>query len=258
MMFRLSILAQLMLMIAGFAFVSCSSDEIAPDQPVTPEQPDGQVPEAFMVNVNKYNTLQEAVHAAMKLEDGAVIKLTADTTGDGFQVKRNDAGSPDENFVEGKSFTIDFGGYDYKLNRGRFLEVCKSNVTITGMGGSLRNETWDNVLIVHGGDVTIKGKLYINGKMQLINTHNSSFSEGYEGTFTGDISTHEAEWFVDSDKAVLNVGSLHSESSFLHVVNAKSVNINFFATDTENPVKADNSASLNIHQGPDKINYVTR
>lgn len=252
MMFRLSILAQLMLMIAGFAFVSCSSDEIAPDQP------DGQVPGAFMVNENKYNSLEEAIYAAMKMEDGAVIKLTADTTGDGFMVAHEYDGSLDDRFVEGKSFTIDFGGYNYKLNRGHYVEVCKSNVTITGMGGSLKNETWDNVLIVHGGDVTVKGKLYINGKMQLINTHNSSFSEGYEGTFTGDISTHEAEWFVDSDKAVLNVGSLHSESSFLHVVNAKSVNINFFATDTENPVKADNSASLNIHQGPDKINYVTR
>lgn len=216
------------------ALVSCSKDE-------TDEL--DFVPDSFSINGQKYNTLQEAVQAAAASGDeGTVIKLTSNTSGDGFTVN--------EGFI-----TIDFGPYTYYLNSGKAITANSSIIAMTGTGGTLKGN--GTVIKCQESALDIEGNLNIKGDMDLTTMNYCGLWEDYSGTFSGDVKLNDTYLYIESDKAVLNIGNLNTVSSALNVAAAKSVNIDNVANkesifpvraDAANLVTVKNGAEVHVHK----------
>ena len=210
------------------ALVSCSNDETdAIDF----------VPDSFAINGQKYNTLQEAVQAAAATGDeGTVIKLTSNTSGDGFTVNEG-------------IINIDFGPYTYYLNSGKAITANSSYVAMTGTGGTLKGN--GTVIKCDESALDIEGSLNINGDIDAKETVYCGFFEDYSGSFSGNVNLDDAYMYVEADKAVLNIGTLTTKEAVLNVAAAKSVNISSVANDAKNqfPVRSDVSGVVTVKSG---------
>lgn len=210
------------------ALVSCSDDETdAIDF----------VPDSFAINGQKYNTLQDAVQAAAATGDeGTVIKLTSNTSGDGFTVNQG-------------IINIDFGPYTYYLNSGKAITANSSYVAMTGTGGTLKGS--GTVIKCDDSALDIEGNLNITGDINAKETVYCGFFEDYSGSFTGNVNLDDAYMYVEADKAVLNIGTLTTKEAALNVAAAKSVNINSVANDAKNqfPVRSDVSGVVTVKSG---------
>lgn len=210
------------------ALVSCSDDETdAIDF----------VPDSFAINGQKYNTLQDAVQAAAATGDeGTVIKLTSNTSGDGFTVNQG-------------IINIDFGPYTYYLNAGKAITANSSFVAMTGTGGTLKGN--GTVIKCDESALDIEGNLNITGDINAKETVYCGFFEDYSGSFTGNVNLDDAYMYVESDKAMLNIETLTTKNSGLNVAQAKSVNINSVANDAKNqfPVTSNVSGVVTVKSG---------
>lgn len=233
MRFRFSSFLKCFAIVGMATLVSCSKD----DGKDVPDVVQG----AFSFNGQKYNTLQEAVNAAIASEDDeTVITLTATTSGDGFTAKDGHV-------------NIDFGSFMYYLNPGKTLSLDNSYVAMTGKGGELVGEG----TIIKGSEsgLSFEGNLNIEGDMDVKSMDYFGFIEDYSGVYSGSVNLNETSMYVEADKAVLNIETLTPVLSELYVAKAQSVTIDnvvgkdahVVTSDVAGIVTVKNGAEVHVH-----------
>lgn len=227
MRFRFSSFLKCFAIVGMATLVSCSKD----DGKDVPDVVQG----AFEISGQKYNTLQDAVNAAIASEDDeTVITLTATTSGDGFTAKDGHV-------------NIDFGSYMYYLNPGKTLSLDNSYVAMTGKGGELVGEG----TIIKGNDsgLSFEGNLNIEGDMEVTTMDYFGFIEDYSGVYSGNVNLTGSYMYVKADKAVLNIKTLTPVLSELYVAKAQSVTIDNVVGKDAHAVTSDVAGIVTVKNG---------
>lgn len=232
------------------AIVSCSKDY--------PQYQEAK--EAFLFNDVKYNTMQEAINAAVALDndDSTVehyIKLLTNTSGPGAIV-------PDT-FYE--YIILDFGKFSYEITGGGSISIGNASLTLTGEGGYLFNPNKQNPLLcAEDGNIYIEKDIALAAEGEVIRTSSNVFvEENFTGEIKGEISiiqddAQQTDYYnfeYLSTKGSMEIGKLTlkgKDATFEvreKLDHAGAIFIGELRADSQNALRAVDKASVRIAKG---------
>lgn len=246
---KLAVLLSLISSVAAIS-VSCSKDY--------PQYKEAK--EAFLYNDVKYNTLQDAVNAAVALQEDELvadhfIELLTNTSGPGVVVP--------ESFYE--NIYLNLGRYSYEVTGGGSINIGNANLFIYGLGGYMFNPNKGESLIVsEDGTIIIEDDIALASEGEVIRTNSNVFvDENFTGSIDGDISLiqkgEEDEEYYNFDylskKGTMNIGKLTlsgKNATFdvrANLEKAGGIFIGELKADSQNALRAVDKSSVTLAKG---------